>query len=66
MTREELIKLVIEITTVHGKTEEQIGKLIDLFKANVPHPSPSSLIYYEDLTPEEVVDKALSYKPIQL
>ena len=66
MTREDLIKLVIEITTVEGKTEEQIDKLIDVFKANVPHPSPSNLIYYEDLTPEEVVDKALSYKPIQL
>lgn len=66
MTREELIKLVIEITTVEGKTEEQIDKLIGLFKTNVPHPSPSNLIYYEDLTPEEVVDKALSYKPIQL
>lgn len=66
MTREELIKLVIEITTVEGKTEEQIDKLIDLFKANVPHPSPSNLIYYEDLTPEEIVDKALSYRSIKL
>jgi hypothetical protein len=66
MTRDELIKLVMEITTVEGKTEEQIDKLIDLFKANVPHPSPSNLIYYEDLTVEEIVDKTLSYKPIQL
>lgn len=66
MTREELIELITSITTVEGKSEQEIDNLIDVFIANVPHPSPTNLIYYEDLTVEEVVDKALSYKPIQL
>ena len=66
MTREELIELVKEIQNVKGKTEEQIDNLIDVLEKNVPHPSPSDLIYWDNLTAEEVVDKALSYKPIQL
>ncbi|RAV97806.1 hypothetical protein DQQ10_26905 [Pseudochryseolinea flava] len=66
MTREKLIDLVIEIISVEGKTLEQIDRLIEVFEKNVPHPSPTDLIYHEDLTPEEIVDKALRYKPIQL
>ncbi len=66
MTREELINLVKEIMNVKGKTEEELVKLLEKFKKNVPHPAPSDLIYWDDLTPEEVVDKALNYKPIQL
>lgn len=65
MTRDELIQLVNKIMLVEG-SEDEIHEMIDLFKKNVPHPSPSNLIYYEDSTAEEVVDKALSYKPIQL
>jgi len=66
MTREELIELVKDIMNVKGKTEEQIDTLIDVLGKNVPHPAVSDLIYYDDLNAEEVVDKALSYKPIQL
>lgn len=66
MTRNELVKLVIEITTVEGKTEEEVNKLIDILEMNVPHPSVTDLIYYDDLTPEQIVDKALTYKSIQL
>lgn len=33
---------------------------------NVPDPRVTNHIFYADLTPEEVVDKALAYKPIQL
>lgn len=66
MTREELIDLVKDIMNVKGKTEEQINALIDVLEKNVPHPAVSDLIYYDDLTAEEIVDKALSYKPIQL
>lgn len=65
MTREELIKLVEEIMMWEG-TEEELTKKLDIFKKNVPHPNPINLIYWDDLTAEEVVDKALSYKPIQL
>jgi hypothetical protein len=66
MTRDELIKLVREITNVQGKTEEQINGLIDILVKNVPHPAVTDLIYWDNLTAEEIVDKALSYKPIQL
>lgn len=66
MTREELVQLVKDITTSTGKTEEEVNRLIDILEMNVPHPSVTDLIYYDDLTPEQIVDKALSYKPIQL
>lgn len=66
MTREELIELVEDIFNSAKKTDEEVFELLEKFKKNVPHPSPSNLIYWDDLTVEEVVDKALSYKPIQL
>lgn len=66
LTREELIALIKEIMDVKGKTEKQLDNLINTLERNVPHPAPSDLIYWENLSPEEVVDKALSYKPIQL
>ncbi len=66
MTREELIELVKSITTVENKTEKEIDELLDVLKRNVPDPEVSDLIYYDELTPEQIVDKALSYKPIQL
>jgi hypothetical protein len=39
-----------------------------LLEDNVPHPEVSDLIFYteEKLTPEEIVERALSYKPILL
>lgn len=64
MTREELINLVKELYNSKGETEED--RLLSLLEKNVPHPEVSDLIYWEDLTPEEVVDRALAYKPIQL
>jgi hypothetical protein len=66
MTRKELIELVTSIVQVNGKSEQEIDNLIEIFRNNVPHPSPTNLIYHEDLAIEEIVDKALSYKRIQL
>lgn len=66
LNKEKLIDLVKDIMDVKGKTEEQLVELLEVLKKNVPHPAPSDLIYWENLTPEEIVDKALSYKPIQL
>ena len=42
--------------------------MIDMVKKNVPYPDISDLIYWneEELTPEQIVDKALEYKPMQL
>lgn len=66
MTREELIQLVKEIMTPKGKTEEEINELVDILEKNVPHPAVTDLIYFENLTPEEIVDRAINYKPFQL
>jgi len=41
--------------------------MVDQFLENVPDPNAASYIFdleYEDLTAEEVVDKALTYKSI--
>ncbi len=54
--------------TVEG-TEEEIDEMINTLEANVLHPEVTDLIFYpekEDVTPEEVVDQALAYKPILL
>lgn len=78
MSRKELIAIGNQIVNWSG-SEEELLKLMDCFDKNVPHPNGSNLFSYpenfnarkDDLskynpTVEEVVDKALSYKPIQL
>lgn len=40
--------------------------MIEVLKENVMNPEVINLIYSEDNTPEEVVDKAFAYKPIIL
>ncbi|APM39450.1 bacteriocin immunity protein [Clostridium kluyveri] len=67
LTREELISLVSKIVECEG-TEEEIDEMIEIVKRNVPHPEVSDLIYWneEELTPKQIVDIALAYKPIQL
>ena len=57
-----------------GETEEEADVLVARFEANVPRPGASDLIFWpehaigerRELTPEQVVDIALSYKPIHL
>ncbi len=78
MTREELIELGYKIVNCEG-SEDEIDELMELFDENVPHPDGANLFFYpenynarkDDIsqynpTVEEVVDKALSYKAIQL
>lgn len=78
MTREELIELARKIVN-HQGTEEEVEEMFDIFSKNVPHPSGAHLFYYPENydkrkhniseyspTIEEVVDKALGYKPIIL
>lgn len=76
MTREELIELARKIVNCQG-TEEEIDEMVQIFNNNVPHPEGAHLFYYpenyngknQDIseynpTIEEIVDKALNYKPI--
>jgi len=67
LSKEDLIELVRKIMNVEG-TEEEIDDMIDILKSSVPHPEVSDLIYWNenDLTPEQIVEQALNYKPIQL
>ena len=65
MDREELIRLVERIMRCEG-TEEEQDDLLELLEKNVLDPQVSNYIFYEENTPEEVVDKALAYKPIIL
>lgn len=67
LTREEVIDLVTNIIECNG-TEEEIDEMIEILKSNVLDPEVINLIFWndEDLTSEQIVDRALSYKPILL
>lgn len=78
MTREELIEIGRKITLAQ-ETEQELQQLMELFDNNVPRPNGSNLFYYPENynarmdniseynpTVEEIVDKCLTYKPIQL
>lgn len=65
MNREELVALVLKITQAEG-SEAEIDRMIELLEQNVPHPAVSDLVFYpdSDRTADEIVDRALSYKPL--
>jgi hypothetical protein len=73
LSRQELITLVERIMASDAATtEEEDDRLVRLFQDSVVHPGATDLIFYPDKyfdgepTPEQVVDAALAYKPIQL
>ena len=69
MTRDELIALAKKIRFAEAMTEKEMDEDIELFLRNVPDPRASDYFFskkFEGMTLEEIVDKALSYKPIQL
>lgn len=65
MTREELILLVDKIMKCQG-SEKEIDEMMELLEKNVIDPEVSNYIFYEENTPEDVIDKELAYKPIFL
>lgn len=65
LTRDELVELVRKIMTCE-ESEKEIDEMIFLLRGNVLDPQVTDYIYYDEKTPEEVVDLALAYKPIQL
>jgi coproporphyrinogen III oxidase-like Fe-S oxidoreductase len=67
LSKEEMIELVRKIINVDA-SEEEIINMIELLKYSAPHPEVSDLIYRNEneLTAEQIVEQALSYKPIQL
>jgi hypothetical protein len=69
MNKNELIQLTKDIMNAIGKTEEENDAMLQKFLDNVPDPQASDLFFsieYENLQAEEIVEKALSYKSIQL
>lgn len=69
MNTNELIELAKDIMNAIGKTEEENDRMLQKFLENVPDPNASNLFFsveYEDIEAEEIVEKALSYQPIQL
>lgn len=72
LSREELIELVNKISDPKND-DEDINQWLEAFQRNVPHPEAADLIFWprnyglgSNPTAEEIVDKALSYKGIQL
>jgi len=65
MTRGQLIELVKKIAAADG-TEKELDEMLELLKKNVPDPRVSNYIFYDELSPEAIMEKALAYKPIQL
>ena len=65
--RAELVQAVQQL--IDAKlTAETENRLVAQLKSSVPHPRLTDLIYYNTpkLTAEEVVDRALAYRPIAL
>jgi len=65
ITRDELVWLVRQIQ----RADRHSGYYLRLLQANVTDPNASNLIFrpppgFEDATAEQIVDKALSYRPI--
>lgn len=68
LSKKQLIELVTKIREGNYLSEKEHDDDIDLFLENVPDPEAADLISFHKprLTPEEIVEKALSYKPIIL
>jgi hypothetical protein len=67
LTKSQLIKLVGKIIAGDYDTEEDVNAMIFLLESNVPDPEVVNLIKKSDFfTPEQIVEKAMSYKPICL
>ena len=67
LSKEELVRLVTKIMNTEG-TEAEVDELVEMVNRAVPHPGWMDLAVYDDrnLTPDQVVEEALAYKPILL
>ncbi len=67
LKKEELIKLVERMCKGEG-SDDEISEWMELLEQNLLDPNISDLIFWnnEDLTAEQIVDRAMNYKPIIL
>ena len=65
LNRQELIEVVTKICNGEYDNEKQRSELMRIFENNVPYQDVYFLIheYYDKLTPEGIVEKALAHKP---
>ena len=66
LSKHEIINLIDEITKCGNKSEEEIDGLIEKLEQGVLDPQISDYIFWSEMSPEEIADKALRYKPIEL
>ncbi|WP_331738313.1 e9imm peptide [Embleya sp. NBC_00896] len=69
MTRQELIDLVQRVMDVQVGSEEEHTALVELLQTNITDPHVTNYVFsprYDEMTAEQVVDKALAYQPIAL
>ena len=67
LTKGQLLELIVKLSEGDGTEQDEDDWLV-LIEANVPHPTVTDLIFYSEpsLSPEEVLEETLSYKPILL
>jgi len=65
--RRELVHLVRRLRSGET-TDEETVELVEELKRRVPDPEVTNLMFWHqpELTDEEVVDRALAYRPIEL
>ena len=66
LSKEEIVDIINDILDVQNHSESEIDQLIQKLEDGVTDPEITDYIFYEELTPEEIADKVLSYKPICL
>lgn len=67
-TRAELVALVARIMSGNYDSESAQDEDVRQLQQAVPHPRVTDLLFWDDrdLTPEQVVDEALAYRPFAL
>ena len=67
MDEKELLELITKLANGEG-SDSEAQNWLQTINRNVPFPDVSELIFYHDpeLSPQQILEKALAYKPIQL
>lgn len=66
LSKDEIVDLINEITNCGNRSEEEVDALIEKLEQGVLDPQISDYIFWDDISPEEIADKVLGYKPIEL
>lgn len=70
--RDELVRVAQRLIAGDFDSESETDEAVSFFSSSVPHPRAMGLIYYwedefdHEPSAEEVVDRALAYRPFEL